>query len=727
VRGSTGGEPRTGPARAVVAAAVLWAALASGCRLRLSWAVVGTAARDRRAAVVAASSLLIVVFGIARLGGILIRPPGRRRRDSGVRLVASCRRCVRCDEATVLPCCAVPGDVVIVAAVTTEGRARRSIEAERGPGRPRRHAGFVAPAGPAGRGRRTAAVVFGADGGGGTALRRRHGPDESASEPERTATLVASEGTTADRMCGSRKPWEALSADRPDRDCYCAPDRPLAGRRLCRDPRWRTVSGEGLRAAVAMPVHVDGRVWGVDRPRRPGTDHCRPAPRDRLTDFTTWSPMAVANAQSRPREVMTSRAPRLVTASDEARRRIERNLHDGRPAASCLGWLSVCRSAGDRPPSPREETRRDRTDRPPSSRGDDELWEISEGSNPAILSESGLGPGAPGAAARRSVVEVQLEARIEGRLPEVVEVAAYYVVSEMLGQRRPKPRRRPLCRCARRFRTAGSCWSWRTTASVAPILRSAQGWSAPQGPPHALGGSFVVDSPPGAGHDSYLRAPDRPPEFLVAGSPAIPTTCSWVGCSPRRQHHPRRADAPVVRSPRSTQELKEPLRAPRRFPPSSTRVRRRPAADPEIPPTRKTWSRRPTCAPIEASRDSSPEPTCADGCSGSCATSSSRAYRKRQNEPITVSQDWDESHRPRPAPRRGLRRTTVIDAIPGPRPGKRRWRRCPSVPASGPSLRCRRLSATRRSPTSSGSPAERDVADPPRRDEPCGRIWQRAS
>jgi signal transduction histidine kinase len=61
----------------------------------------------------------------------------------------------------------------------------------------------------------------------------------------------------------------------------------------------------------------------------------------------------------------------------------------------------------------------------------DELREIADGIHPAILAEGGLGP-ALHTLARRSIIPVDLDARVEGRLPEHVEVAAYYVVSEAL-------------------------------------------------------------------------------------------------------------------------------------------------------------------------------------------------------------------------------------------------------------------------------------------------------
>jgi signal transduction histidine kinase len=60
-----------------------------------------------------------------------------------------------------------------------------------------------------------------------------------------------------------------------------------------------------------------------------------------------------------------------------------------------------------------------------------ELQEVSRGIHPAILSKGGLGPALKGLA-RRSSVPVELDLRVPRRLPERVEVAAYYVVSEAL-------------------------------------------------------------------------------------------------------------------------------------------------------------------------------------------------------------------------------------------------------------------------------------------------------
>jgi len=61
----------------------------------------------------------------------------------------------------------------------------------------------------------------------------------------------------------------------------------------------------------------------------------------------------------------------------------------------------------------------------------DELREIARGLHPAILADGGLAP-ALKMLARRSAVPVQLDIQVAGRLPEQVEIAAYYTVSEAL-------------------------------------------------------------------------------------------------------------------------------------------------------------------------------------------------------------------------------------------------------------------------------------------------------
>jgi signal transduction histidine kinase len=149
----------------------------------------------------------------------------------------------------------------------------------------------------------------------------------------------------------------------------------------------------------------------------------------RLTGFTELVATAVANAESRS-ELAASRA-RIVAASDETRRRVERDLHDGAQQRLVTLGLSL-RSAQAELPHDLEEIHAELSHVGTGLTAVlDELREISRGIHPAILSEGGLAP-ALKTLARRSPTPVALDVRVDGRLPDGVEVCAYYVVSEML-------------------------------------------------------------------------------------------------------------------------------------------------------------------------------------------------------------------------------------------------------------------------------------------------------
>ena len=167
--------------------------------------------------------------------------------------------------------------------------------------------------------------------------------------------------------------------------------------------------------------------WGMiavgsgDRPLPPDAEQ-------RMTEFTDLIATAVANAQSRA-ELITSRA-RIVAASDEARRRIERDLHDG--AQQRLVTLALKLRWPRRHPPEEAEMRTEMAEVAAELMGViDDLREISHGIHPAILSEAGLRP-ALRALGRRSVIPVNIDVRVNGRLPEPVEAGAYDVVAEML-------------------------------------------------------------------------------------------------------------------------------------------------------------------------------------------------------------------------------------------------------------------------------------------------------
>jgi signal transduction histidine kinase len=143
----------------------------------------------------------------------------------------------------------------------------------------------------------------------------------------------------------------------------------------------------------------------------------------------SFNTMAVALQQNHA-EVAASRA-RIVAAADQARRRIERDLHDG-IQQRLVSLVLDLRAAETALPPGHPELRAELDRLAEGLAGAlEELRETSRGIHPAILSEGGLQP-ALKALARRSIVPVELDLQVPTRLPEHVEVAAYYVVSEAL-------------------------------------------------------------------------------------------------------------------------------------------------------------------------------------------------------------------------------------------------------------------------------------------------------
>jgi signal transduction histidine kinase len=181
----------------------------------------------------------------------------------------------------------------------------------------------------------------------------------------------------------------------------------------------------GLCAEVGVPVSVEGRLWGVvvvdsrAGPLPAGTEA-------QLAGFTELAATAIANAEAQ--DALTASRARIVAASDAARRRVERNLHDGAQQRLVSLALELRAAEAAAPADTAEQMDRVAT-------GMDgvleELREIARGLHPAVLADGGLRP-ALKTLARRSAVPVHLDVKITGRLPEPVETAAYYTVAEAL-------------------------------------------------------------------------------------------------------------------------------------------------------------------------------------------------------------------------------------------------------------------------------------------------------
>jgi signal transduction histidine kinase len=192
-------------------------------------------------------------------------------------------------------------------------------------------------------------------------------------------------------------------------------------------PEAETLRRQGLICQVASPIVVEGRLWGAATVN--AKEELPPDTEERLEKFTELVATAIANAEGKS-ELAASRR-RIVAASDETRRRIERDLHDGTQQRLVSLGLAV-RSAEANVPTERDDLRMElSTVATGLAAAATELQELSRGIHPAILSQGGLGP-ALRTLARRSPIRVELEVTVHMRLPEPIEVAAYYVASESL-------------------------------------------------------------------------------------------------------------------------------------------------------------------------------------------------------------------------------------------------------------------------------------------------------
>jgi signal transduction histidine kinase len=181
----------------------------------------------------------------------------------------------------------------------------------------------------------------------------------------------------------------------------------------------------GMRAAVAAPILVDGRLWGAVAAGSTA------APFDaesetRLGAFAELVAQAIANVDARI-ELKRSRA-RIVEAADEARRRIERDLHDGAQARLVCLALSLRLAAAQAEPGTAEALEECMEELRVAMA---ELRELARGLHPVVLTERGLAA-ALEMLAGRSPLPVVVEAEDDERLPTGVETALYFVAAEAL-------------------------------------------------------------------------------------------------------------------------------------------------------------------------------------------------------------------------------------------------------------------------------------------------------
>jgi PAS domain S-box-containing protein len=262
--------------------------------------------------------------------------------------------------------------------------------------------------------------------------------------------------------------------------------------------------GFGLRGGVGAPIKLAGRLWGAvvastaEDPFHPGAEQ-------RVSDFAELVALALANAEARE-QLAASRA-RIVHAADEERRRLERNLHDGaqqRLVALAL-TLRLCEARlADTGGETRELIERANEDLAAALA---ELRELARGIHPAILTDRGLVPALEMLAARPNI-PVELSAAIDDRLPRQVEAAAYYLVAEALTNTSKHAQASHVR--VQVTRTDGTALVEVEDDGVGGAdTRGGSGLRGLGDRVEALGGTFDLVSPPGAGTTLRARIPCR--------------------------------------------------------------------------------------------------------------------------------------------------------------------------------------------------------------------------
>jgi signal transduction histidine kinase len=265
-----------------------------------------------------------------------------------------------------------------------------------------------------------------------------------------------------------------------------------------------TVRELGIRAVVGSPIVVEGTVWGMIAvlSRNP-----EPLPLDtegRLAAFSRHAGIAVANDKSSS-DLAESRA-RIVRAGDEARRRFERDLHDG--AQQRLVSLALELRSVEATLPPELDDLGHRLSRLGTGLTEvlADLRELSRGLHPAVLSEDGLTPALSSLALRSAVpVDLRVDLGTE-RFEEPVEVAAYYVASEALTNTAKH------AQASRAEIRATQRDSWLEVivsddGRGGAVASSGSGLTGLVDRVEAIGGTIRIHSPPGLGTAVHVKLP----------------------------------------------------------------------------------------------------------------------------------------------------------------------------------------------------------------------------
>jgi PAS domain S-box-containing protein len=206
--------------------------------------------------------------------------------------------------------------------------------------------------------------------------------------------------------------------------------------RPARNERFQRASGTiaelarhvGVRSVVGAPIVVDRRLWGVISASWNHEESPPPDTEQRMVKFAQLLDIAIANADSRD-QLMASRA-RLVTAGDDARRRLARDLHDGaqQRLVQTIVTLKLAKHALHEGNGEARTLISAALEH--AQQGNAELRELAHGILPGALTHGGLRAGVDSLVQRLGVpVHVDVPAQ---RLPPEIEASAYFIVAEAL-------------------------------------------------------------------------------------------------------------------------------------------------------------------------------------------------------------------------------------------------------------------------------------------------------
>jgi signal transduction histidine kinase len=185
----------------------------------------------------------------------------------------------------------------------------------------------------------------------------------------------------------------------------------------------------GIRSAAAGPIVLGGRIWGALTASWPAGESMPAGAEDRVAAFAELVSLAIENAEAR--QQLAASSARLVAAADEARRRIERDLHDGaqqRLVAAALELAVLDRRLDRDPEGARTALARAREH---LEGGLGELRDLARSIHPAVLTDRGL-EAALDALVDLSPVPVDLRITVPDRLDAAIEATVYFLVSEAL-------------------------------------------------------------------------------------------------------------------------------------------------------------------------------------------------------------------------------------------------------------------------------------------------------